>query len=116
MKRTIHSLFAAVALLSFLYVQVPFGLFHHHHHEPVCELSAHHDHGGHADGETHLHEYESHECFTCSAQLSKEYSMLDFSFRLFVSEIKTAYPDILVSDAIRVFFHSSSRAPPAVLA
>lgn len=116
MKNTLHRSFAMIMLIGFLYVQVPFAAFHHHDHEPVCELNDHTD-GHEATGETqkHFHETEEHSaCFMCSAQLIKEYQVKDHTFSFAITFVTTpfSHSDQQLSSS----FHcsTSARAPPVL--
>ena len=116
MKKVFRVIFSAFTLLGFVYVQAPLELFHHHNDKPVCELSTgNHNHKDHAQGETHLHQYESHHCFVCSAQLNKEYNTKGFAFNFSVTELKTIYSEVN-SDFVSLQYNfSPSRAPPVLV-
>src|ERR1051326_3612937 len=110
MKKFTHKLFSFFMLIGFLYVQVPFTIFHHHDHKPVCELSDNSVAHTQADrSQKHFHENNTVHCFLCSAQLMKEYSVKDFSFSFSVAEVCTHYSFYTLSLSSPSLFSSHSR-------
>ena len=102
-------------LISFLYVQVPFALFHHHDHKPVCELSDNlQTHKSADSSKKHFHETTNTNCFLCSAHLLKEYSIKDFSFSFTTAIVTTVYSFCSSQFLSSELLSNNSRGPPVL--
>ena len=115
MKRKADRIFSLIVLIGFLYVQVPFAIFHHHDHKPVCELNDHSNTAKPFDAtKKHFHENTHAACFLCSAQLVKEYAVKDQALSFSVSFVSTPYAHS--QPQLSTSFHCSypARAPPVL--
>ena len=115
MKITLNRSFTLFLLITFLYVQVPFAIFHHHDHKPVCELNDHSNTGKPFDAtKKHFHENTHAACFLCSAQLVKEYAVKGQTLSFAVSYVSTPYAHSQLQ--LSTSFHCSypARAPPVL--
>ena len=115
MRNTLNKILSLFLLVSFVYVQVPFAVFHHHDHKPVCELNDHSNASKPLDQtKKHFHENTHAACFLCSAQLVKEYDVKGHTFSFSVSFVSTSYKHS--QPQLSPSFHCSypARAPPVL--
>jgi hypothetical protein len=105
-----RSFFVALAVLVFIFVQLPFSLLHLHEHEAIA-CSLYEDHAN--SSERHFHESESHDCFLCKEFfLKKINSDIRISLPVFFpGEIQTGIETCSVSS--NPLFFSFGRGPPS---
>jgi hypothetical protein len=112
MKTNKFNIYATwLTLLVFIWLQLPATLFHHHEHEPACELSREYS----TAGKTHFHTNEKVECFVCSAHFTKDFKSVTPG-KVIAAKIAEHY-QLFAYEIFHSFHFSgkSNRAPPTQL-
>jgi len=115
MKNILNRFLILFLFVGFLYVQVPFAVFHHHESKSLCELNDHSNAQSPFDNsKKHFHEHLNDACFLCSAHLLKEYQVKDHILSFSTTFIITPYVQTDPQLSSSFFSSSSARAPPAL--